>query len=881
MISALATLCLAAVAQGYPEAFTATNSHTSAVDPSLTTIEIRDQVSVAQVKPFGIVLGWRDRWGAGQIIKNIIENPGFETSLYGSIIHADAGTTGQRIPQAFWDTSWNNDTWGIGQPEDFWNGAEYEIVTGPAKGRTGSITDFTFENNHYVFYLDSAGVAPEQWDAVMVRKELPGVAASGAAYSADPTTVRPGSPGTQSLHLVNPGNTWEAAYNFYMDSSWRDGDRDSGKLFIIQGNWHLEFWAKGKNDGDQLRVRFFREGEADFINETIPLTTDWQKIERNVFIPAGMDPVRSYTDQEYHPILGFVFYIVGAEDEAWVDDVALYRADDTNPTAFTDTFVNRLKELQPGILRDWDNHQFGNALDNELATPWARKTTGYRPDQRVAGGYPYSLHEFLELCQEIGAEPWHVIPPASPPADLVNLIEYLAGPADGSHPYADRRAALGQATPWTEIFPVIHLEFGNELWGSAGPGDPYFGASLMNGTRLGQIAHDRFAILESSPYYDPARFNLIIGGQAGFPGRQAEIENNSSKHEAIALAPYFQFSPDQYSTDEELFYPVFAQPFDNVISGIMRQSKDFMDGVGQGTGLAIYELNFHTTGGNMPIDIRNDLVTGMGGIALPLHMLVYLRELGVKNQVAYGTHGFATNFMMGSGEYVRLFGMVRDLEATGRKRPTWLGVELTNKAVQGDMLTTVQGGANPSWHQMPINGVLNEIDVPFVHSFAFRAGNSYSVILFNLSLDQPQRVRLDLPAPPQGIVLSPSINSGQAPSKGQATRYELASASIHDDNEDAENVSIQTTNLTDFTDGYELTLPPHSINVITWNAMPACYDFDSSGQVDVVDVQRVASRWGARWGEQNYSDVYDLNDDMVIDIVDIALVTAAWGTQCQ
>ncbi len=160
-----------------------------------------------------------------------------------------------------------------------------------------------------------------------------------------------------------------------------------------------------------------------------------------------------------------------------MDDVTLYRSGDANPTVFTDTFVNRLKELNPGILRDWDNHQFGNTLDNELAVPWARKTTGFRPDERVAIEYAYSLHEFLELCQEVGAEPWHVIPPTSSPADLVNLLEYLAGTADGAHPYADRRATLGRSTPWTDIFPIIHLEFGNELWGSADPSDPFWGAS--------------------------------------------------------------------------------------------------------------------------------------------------------------------------------------------------------------------------------------------------------------------------------------------------------------------------------------------------------------------------------------------------------------------
>jgi hypothetical protein len=768
--------------------------------PNLTTIEIRNEVSVPQVKRFGIVIGRRIWWGAAQLLKNVIDNPGFEAGLYGSVIHADEGASGTRIPQTNWDTRWNDDSLGIGQPEDFWNGAEYEIVYGPAKGRRGTITGFTHENNQYVFYLDSNGVGPQEWDVIMVRNELSGVAANGDGYSADPTMVRPGSPGNQSLHLVYSGVPWQPAYSFYMDSLWRDGDRDAGKLFVIQGNWHLEFWAKGKDEGDQLGVRFMREGEANFIDETISLTTEWQKIERDVFIPVGADPVRSYTDEEYHPILGFVFYILEAGDEVWVDDVALYRSGNTNPTVFTDRFVNRLKELKPGILRDWHTHRFGNTLDNELAVPWARKTLGCRPDRRVAREYAYSLHEFLKLCQEVGAEPWHVIPPTLSPVDLVNLIEYLAAPAGGAHPYADRRAALGQSTPWTDVFSTIHLEFGNELWGSADPSDPMWGGSVMYGVRLGQVAHDRFAILKSSPYYIPGKINLIIGGQAGWPQRQGEIENNSSNHDIIALSPYFQFRPDRYNSDEEIFYPVFAQPFDNVTSGIMKESKDYVDSVGQGTGLAIYELNFHTTGGDIPIDIRNDLVTGMAGIALPLHMLVYLRDLGVKNQTAFCASGFSSNWQMQSGEYVRLFGMLRDLEATGRKRPTWLGLEIVNKAVQGDMLTIVQGGANPTWHQMPFNGVLNGIDVSYVQSFAFREDDSYSVILFNLSLDESQPVRLDLPTQPQR----------------QATCYELASASIHDDNEDAENVIIQTTQLTDFADQYELTLPPHSVSVITW-----------------------------------------------------------------
>ena len=109
-----------------------------------------------------------------------------------------------------------------------------------------------------------------------------------------------------------------------------------------------------------------------------------------------------------------------AGDEVWLDDVALYSTDHTNPTVFTDTYVDRLKELSPGILRNWSN-QFGSTLDVQLAEPWARQTQGYRPHNRIPGSYSYSLHEFLELCQEIGAEPWYVIPPTFSPEDMSNL----------------------------------------------------------------------------------------------------------------------------------------------------------------------------------------------------------------------------------------------------------------------------------------------------------------------------------------------------------------------------------------------------------------------------------------------------------------------------
>ena len=74
------------------------------------------------------------------------------------------------------------------------------------------------------------------------------------------------------------------------------------------------------------------------------------------------------------------------------------------------------------------------------------------------------MHEFLELCELVHAEPWYVVPLAYSPAEMTHLIEYLAGPATST--YGAKRAARGHAAPWTDTFTQIHLELGNEAWNS-------------------------------------------------------------------------------------------------------------------------------------------------------------------------------------------------------------------------------------------------------------------------------------------------------------------------------------------------------------------------------------------------------------------------------
>ena len=415
--------------------------------------------------------------------------------------------------------------------------------------------------------------------------------------------------------------------------------------------------------------------------------------------------------------------------------------------------------------------------------------------------YTYSLPEFLQLCRETGAEPWYVIPPTFSPADLANLVAYLAAPP-GSHPYADIRKDLGRPDPWTSVFNRIHLEYGNEMWGAASGGDPFMGASALGGDRLAEIANDRLAIVRAAPYFDPEKFNLIVGGQTFAPHTQNALAGHCQAGDSIAFAPYFGVL-DTCATSEQIYGPLFASPFFQIAAGPMRQNADILNSSAHRPGMAIYELNFHTTDGPAPETVRNSFVAGAAGaVVLPLAMLAYQRDLGITRQCAFTAAQFA--FRAPNGQNVRLWGLLRDLEATGHKRPTWLGLELVNGAVHGDAVKTYQEGQSPSWRQTCLNGIEQETQVGCIQSFAFRDGPTVSVVLFNLSLTDSHEVQV-----------VPSTTHAAT-----ATHKWIAPAQLDQTNEDQQNVTIEQAELKDFAPNYSLTLPPHSIHVLTWQEPP-------------------------------------------------------------
>jgi hypothetical protein len=744
-----------------------------------TTIDVSTRVAVPAVKRFGINLGWMNNYDSGQIMKNLIfRNPGFEGQISQSIVRCVSGTATGCIDENA------NAHW----PTGFWNGASYEVIVGVAKGRAGTVSTSTAPSggNGTQYQFADSGVAPANGDYILLRKSASGGSTSGwlpnGSVTDETLDLAPDTPGHQAVRLTatGVGQTANIAAVF---------DAGAGGPFIqLNGMFRISFKAKGVGGGNNLNVFVGRGGTANvvYVNQNLALSGSWSTY--------NIDFSASESGTSVGPVT--LRFTATNPSAALLDDVSLVQTngDITNTTAFRDPVVNALKSFNPGILRYWVE-DLGDSLDNEIAPPFARARSDYSSQNINREDAMYGLHEFLELCELLRAEPWYIVPTTFTTQEMSNLLEYLGGGA--GTPYGARRVARGRTAPWTDAFSTIHLEFGNEAWNQAN----YYGGTIgaSDPPSYGARGSEMFGVAKSSPYYSSSKYDLILGGQASFPGRNTGIHNASSNHDSLAVAPYFGGNIDSYGTNEDLFGPLFAEPEMLEQTGYMRQNYNNMQASSRPVPLSIYEVNLHTTTGSITQAVLDTFTPSIGaGIAVADHMLMMLRDLNIRNQVLYSLTQFANSRLGPNASYVLLWGTVRDMGVTDRRRPQFLAVRLANEAVGGDLVQATQSGDNPTWNQSLVNGIQYN-NAHFIQSFAFVNGNHRAVIVFNLH----RTSNLDV-----------TFTGLYAPS-GPVTMRRLSANAITDTNESAENVTIQTTNFTSFDPTQPLTLPPFSMTVLT------------------------------------------------------------------
>jgi len=778
---------------------TAASKPSAPVDPSApTNISVEAKVIRSNVKRFGMNISGQTFYDSGQMLRNLaFRNPGFEGTIWQTVLQC-------KFVKG--DSCADNDEWSL-WPADFAKGATFEFFYGTAKGQTGTVSastpaSLTAHQGAWVSFSKMA-VHPQVGDYYIIHMKMPGSAEGswrtdlkgGATITTEFKDLSPQSPGKQALRLSasQPGQD---------GSVTSDVDAWNHRSFVqLKGTFTLSFRAKGAGGSNRLSASVTRlaskYGNLAYITHDLQLNSTWQDFSF---------PFKANEDGTFIGPIEVVFSVRGSS--VLLDDVALTESPNPdNPTAFRNAMVDRLRELHPGILRYMDNGaDFGSSLDNLIAPPFARQRAGYSETSKEPGDIAIGLHEFLVLCQAVKAEPWFVVPVGASPSEMRNLIEYLSAPPTTT--YGGKRAALGQSSPWTTVFPTIHLELGNETWNW----NSFAGEGIPDPKAYASRVSEIFAAARSTPLFDPAKFDLIMDGWAAVPWWNEQELTVKSQADTFDIAPYFFNTFNDASSPEAIFGPMFAEPeaLDSRPTGFVAQNAKLAKAAG--IKLAVYEVNLGAYEGKVDQAALDSTIPSLGaGLAVADHMFLMLRDDGITSQAVFALpeyeNGFHNDANPSKGESVKLWGTVVDMGGqTNRVRPTFLSEQLANSAIADKMLETVVSGQNPTWDQ-PENGNI-KAKLPgahFIQSFAFTDGSRCSLVLFNLSRNTP------LP-----VTFSGSIVPGSA-SHASIEVSRLTSSHLTDTNELAQTVAIKHETVQNFDPGKQYVLPPYSMTVLSWN----------------------------------------------------------------
>jgi hypothetical protein len=615
------------------------------VDPleaaEVVNLQVETEPAVKNVQRIGVNLGTWTSWGAEQLMANILKNPGFE------------GLVDRTVVVVKWrgEHRFTDDAGWLARPDGFWTGARYDVRTGPAAGHVGRVVDSrrTGRDGLPEFITDEETPALTPGDIVTLTRQSDAQLPTHWWIATDArgqvTTsvgqVRPGSSGKRSLSLTVVAKR-PAEISSYLDTI---GER-AGKLLPVNGAWRLAFWGRVENGDPTLTVEFRRQGALPFVSQTIMLEHEWKQF----VLPF------SATDNGAPASLELRFRTSDSPGRLLLDDVELGPVSTTNdgepPPAFRAEVIQALQRLRPGYLRDWQG-QLGDTLANRLADPTARRASRYRPDGPDGADYGYSLSEFLGLCRLVGARPWIIVPTTFNDEELVELGRFLAG----------RQA--------TDRFEEILLEFGNENWNAI-----FRPGAIANPRLYGETADRAFRkIREGAGAGIPLR--MVVNGQHANPPYALEFAAATPSADALAVAPYFLSSLQAGLPLSARLNALFAGDegrLQTIAAGLQKMNKE----------LSLAEVNLHTLGGSAPPSERDRITAGAATGSALARTLLHALALGARRQCAYVLTGYDTSLSETTG-LTKLWGIVRDVGATKRFRPTGLAVEMLNKAINGDL----------------------------------------------------------------------------------------------------------------------------------------------------------------------------------------------------
>ena len=299
-------------------------------------------------------------------------------------------------------------------------------------------------------------------------------------------------------------------------------------------HYRLEVWLRQEGLANDGTVTFsYGRGYPD-IHQTFQATGEWKKYTHEFDGPER-------PEQPMH--FGHTFTFTGP-GTLWMDNCRIFR---TDPPASPDashmshgshlsyfpnpTVLDELLRSQPAagpkaahriwfLSKDATMSSILSWHANSTVSPdWATRVGGTM-DMTVPMGLSFDLWTGPDAASR--CRPWLVLQHIlHSEQDWLNFIEYLAAPYDPqkdtpeSKPWAYRRSQQrGVGTPWTDEFPCIIVEFGNETWHNGVFAD-WIGFSTRNAVHQGGKEYGLFTryLIETmmkSPYWKSQKLDQKI-----------------------------------------------------------------------------------------------------------------------------------------------------------------------------------------------------------------------------------------------------------------------------------------------------------------------------------------------------------------------------------
>ncbi len=274
------------------------------------------------------------------------------------------------------------------------------------------------------------------------------------------------------------------------DAGWPEGEFNRRSLKVTlqpgqarsgvsNGGW----WGIAVREGETYDLSFNARAGEGFSG---PLTAALEGAEGKVYAEARIEGLGSgwkkfcaaLVSRGTDPKARLVLSAAGA-GTVWLDMVSLFPRKTFKGHGFREDLMRMLLDLKPSFVRFpggcWVE---GNTMAEALRWKQTIGDPALRRTQPNLWGYVSTnglgFHEYLQLCEDLGAEPLFVINCGMSHKEVVPMdrmgefvqdaldaIEYANGPPDS--PWGSRRAKAGHPAP----FNLKYIEIGNENGGPA------------------------------------------------------------------------------------------------------------------------------------------------------------------------------------------------------------------------------------------------------------------------------------------------------------------------------------------------------------------------------------------------------------------------------